>query len=234
LRAKPSSSYLGKRPKMTTEDMEQLRAWRASDRAAGEALFERHYAVVARFFHNKVLRPAEREDLIQDTFLACVESAERFRGCSSFRTYLLGIAANVWRNHYRELQGPRNHAALGSTSMEDVGQSPSELLADHEEERMLLMALRRLDMELQLLLELRYWERLKLHELAEVLGVSTARVKNQLRRGKLLLEQHLTELASSPQKLQSTLTELDGWAEALRRKLLRPERHEGRPCSTTT
>ena len=47
-----------------------LTAWRAGDREAGEALFERHYASVERFFLNKVRQGVN--DLIQSTFLACV------------------------------------------------------------------------------------------------------------------------------------------------------------------
>ena len=49
-------------------DAELVDAWRAGDRGAGEALFERHYDAVARFFHNKVGDAAS--DLIQRAFLA--------------------------------------------------------------------------------------------------------------------------------------------------------------------
>jgi DNA-directed RNA polymerase specialized sigma24 family protein len=52
-------------------DIELLEAWRGGDRRAGEQLFERHYAAVARFFRNKLEFGVD--DLIQRTFLACVE-----------------------------------------------------------------------------------------------------------------------------------------------------------------
>ena len=51
-------------------DAQLVARWRQGDKSAGEALFERYYDGVARFFYNKV---GERSaDLIQKTFLACV------------------------------------------------------------------------------------------------------------------------------------------------------------------
>ncbi|MCH9683727.1 MAG: sigma-70 family RNA polymerase sigma factor [Deltaproteobacteria bacterium] len=193
-----------------------LRRWRDGDSAAGKQLFERHYSSVERFFHNKVSEPA---DLIQRTFLACVESPERYRGDSKFRTFLLGIAHRLVCNHFRDRIGPRNHASLESTSVEDMGQTPSEVLEGAEEERMLLTALRRLPLELQVVLELYYWERLTMSELAEVLDIPPGTVANRLRRSKQKVKVTLTELATSPQKLHSTLTRLDDWADQIRGKL---------------
>ena len=43
------------------------------------------------FFRNKV--EGACDDLIQRTFLRCVESVNRFRGDSSFRTYLFGTGS---------------------------------------------------------------------------------------------------------------------------------------------
>ena len=42
------------------------------------------------------------EDLVQQTFMACVEGRERFRNDSTFRTYLFGVAHNVLRSHLRK------------------------------------------------------------------------------------------------------------------------------------
>lgn len=199
------------------EDVELLQAWHHGDDQAGEALFDRHYDAVARFFRNKVVDP---DDLVQRTFAICVESSHRFQRNAKFRTYLLGIANNVLLKHYRSQAGPRSHASLEDLSVEDMGETPSELLAGRDEERLLLAALRRLPVHLQVTIELRYWEDLKQREIAEVLGVPEGTVKTRIRRGKQLLEESLTQLADSAQKLQSTVTRLDEWAEQLRRNLL--------------
>jgi RNA polymerase sigma factor (sigma-70 family) len=196
-------------------DEELLHRWHAGDPAAGEELFERHYDTLARFFCNKVHQP---EDLIQKTFLACVEQPDRFRGEARFKTYVVSIANNVLCNHYRDLDGPRNHAVLPSTSAADPAPSPSAIICEHEEEKLLLAALRSLPLDLQVLLELHYWERSTMREMANGLGISLPRVKNGLRKGRQELEKQLARLASSRRVLESTLTKLDDWAVQVRKK----------------
>lgn len=82
----------------TRGDEELLAAWRAGDRRAGELLFERYYEPVARFFLNKTDAQAE---LIQQTFLACVEGAPKFRGEGSFRSFLFAIAEGTVKSRLR-------------------------------------------------------------------------------------------------------------------------------------
>jgi RNA polymerase sigma factor (sigma-70 family) len=204
-------------PSKEPTDEGLLRRWQAGDQAAGEELFERHYDTLARFFCNKVHQP---EDLIQRTFLACVEHPDRFLGKAnaSFKTYVISIANNVLRNYYRDLNGPRNHAALPSTSAADPVPSPSAIVCEHEEEKLLLAALRSLPSDLQVLLELHYWEGSTMREMADVLELSMAQVKNGLRKGRLELKKQLARLASSRRVLDSTLTKLDDWAAGLRDK----------------
>ncbi|MCA9705205.1 MAG: sigma-70 family RNA polymerase sigma factor [Myxococcales bacterium] len=200
------------------DDAQLLQAWRSGDRRAGEELFERYYPVVERFFRNKA---AEPDELIQRTFLACTEAHHRFRGDSKFRTFLLGIATMVLRTYYRQMQRARGVETFQTTSMRDLGQTPSRVIAEQQQERLLLEALRRLPLELQLVLELRYWDDLKHEELAQILDLPRTTVNSRLRRARQLLEQYLRELALSPQVLQSTITRLDDWVELQRRR--RPE-----------
>ncbi|MFY0540440.1 RNA polymerase sigma factor [Nannocystis pusilla] len=77
-------------------DSQLLTAWRGGDQAAGEALFARHFASIARFFRNKI--HGDIEELIQRTFLGCLEGQQRFSGEGSFRGFLFGIARNVLYN----------------------------------------------------------------------------------------------------------------------------------------
>jgi RNA polymerase sigma factor (sigma-70 family) len=83
-----------------TDDRELLLAWRTGDAVAGQHLIERHLESVHRFFSNKV--PGATDDLVQKTFLACVEAVEAYEGRASFRSYLFAIARNVLFRHYRD------------------------------------------------------------------------------------------------------------------------------------
>ena len=72
------------------DDLELLQRWRDGDRAAGNELFERHFTAVCNFFRNKVSDGVD--DLIQRTFVTCLEVEGGFRGESSFRSYLMGLS----------------------------------------------------------------------------------------------------------------------------------------------
>lgn len=194
-------------------DGDLLQAWARGDQAAGKELFERYYAPVSRFFRNKVRDPA---DLVQRTFVACMEAADRFEGSSSFRSYLFGIAINLLRKHYRDDPARRFVDAEEQPSVEAMGQSPSQMLVVREEQRLLLAALRRVPAQLQLLLELHYWEQMSVADLAELLKLPVGTIKSRMRRGRQLVEEALAELASSPTVLESTLGGLDRWAAELR------------------
>ncbi|MCA9697061.1 MAG: sigma-70 family RNA polymerase sigma factor, partial [Myxococcales bacterium] len=144
------------------DDDAALAAWREGDRAAGQLLFTRYYQPVARFFINKVGEASP--DLIQRTFLACVEGKDKFRGEGSFRSYVFAIAYRQLCGHYRSRHGAR--VVLEEVSVADLEPSLSGMLVEQEEMQLFLAALRRLPMELQVLLELHYWERCKISEMA--------------------------------------------------------------------
>lgn len=202
-------------------DTALIEAWRAGDRAAGKRLFERHYAGVARFFRNKVGDAGP--DLIQRTFLACVEGRDRLRDDSSFRSYLFSIAYKILCKHYRELR--RDHdRVVDEVDFEMVSarglSSPASAVAARQEQRLLLEGLRRLPVDYQVVLELHYWEGFSAAELADALAIPVGTAKTRLRRGRELLEQRLHELGPSTLLLQSTLANLDLWATQLRAQVL--------------
>jgi RNA polymerase sigma factor (sigma-70 family) len=201
-------------------DHELLLSWRGGDRRAGGVLFDRHFATLRRFFHNKACSESEVEELIQRSFTACVESAERFRGDASFKTWLLAIARNVQREWIREAlrEGADEHE-VDELSSERRGPGLSSRLDVQREHQLLLAALRRLPLESQTLLELFYWEELTASELAEVLGVPEGTVRTRLRKAKLELRGTIEQLARTKVELDSLHSGLDGWARGLRAAL---------------
>lgn len=187
---------------------------------AGNELFDRYFDALFRFFRNKVTDGAD--DLVQQTFLACVQSRDRFRGDSSFRTYLFTVARSKL---YNQLERRHREGAIdyGVTSCADLGVSPSGIIAEDEQQRMLLVALRSLPIDLQVALELFYFEKIRGPELAQVLGVPEGTVRSRLRRGRELLREQLETLLRSPAAVESTMTDLESWAAALREQVLGPK-----------
>lgn len=199
-------------------DLELLDAWRKGDLAAGDALFNRHFAAIHRFYRNKV-NDDGLEDLVQQTFMALVEGRERFRNDSTFRTYLFGVAHNLLRDHYRAQRKEPEALDFGKTSAEDAGAGPSTVLGRRREERLLLEALRRIPVDSQTVLELYYWEEMSASQIAEVFKVPEGTVRGRVRRAKQLLRDQIAKLAKSPQELETTVGNLDRWAAGLREQM---------------
>jgi RNA polymerase sigma factor (sigma-70 family) len=197
-----------------TDDLELLERFRGGDAAAGQELFRRHMATLYRFFQNKV--SGNIEDLIQQTMLACLESHTRFEQRASFRSYLLGVARYQLFDYYRRTKSDAERLEFNSVTVHDLALSPSSHVSKASEERLLLEALRRLPVNLQIALELSYWEDLSGPELADILEIPTDTAYSRLRRARQLLKEQLALLAESSDQLQATHTNLAQWAETLR------------------
>jgi len=199
-----------------TDDAELLTAWRAGDPGAGRALFQRYFDQVSRFFINKV--PHDHEDLIQETFAACVRGRDRLRSDAHFRSYLFGTAYNVLKKHYERNAGPRRPEELEQSAAEDLAPGPSTLLRNAERARQLLDALRKLPLEQQVVLEMIYWEGMSSPEIGEMLGLSDATVRTRAHRGRARLMELLAKAPGSEHGRPSSLDveRLDAWAARVR------------------
>ena len=195
-------------------DAELLSAWRLGDARAGQQLFERHYDAIARFFYNKAGDQAP--DLIQRTFLVCVEAQLRMREGTSFRAFLFGIARNVLFDHYRKRRRDGERIDFAVHTVEDLAPTPGSLLAREQEIQLLLQALRRIPLEAQVTLELYYWEGLSARELSEILELPEGTTRTRLRRARQLLDRQLRRLARSPRLLASTVSDLESWIQRIR------------------
>lgn len=196
-------------------DYELVRAWQAGDQEAGDALVRRHFWGVYRFFRNKVDDAAE--DLAQKTFLACVEARQRVRAELSFRAYLFGIARNQLMLYLRRHHRSAKLLSPSETSVADLrGDRADDLLVDHQQQRALLRALRRIPVDFQIAIELYYWEELPVAEVAAVLEVAPGTVKSRLARARDKLRAQLEAMDLPEHTLQSTLSDLEGWARSLR------------------
>lgn len=196
------------------DDFELLRAWQAGDRRAGSELVQRNFQVLFRFFRNKI--DDNPTDLIQQTLTTCVEVRDRVPGGASFRAYALGIARNKLLHHLRRAQRQANAMRLQANAPVSVGDSPSQILAARQEQRLLLAALRKLPLDAQIAIELFYWEGLKIDEIAAVLEVAPGTVKSRLSRAKEQLREHIAKLASTEDLRRSTMDELAHWVASLR------------------
>lgn len=187
---------------MPTE-VEAWTAWREGDAAAGTELLEHHFLAVYRFFSTKL--PDDADDLSQATFAACVEGKATFRGESTFRAFVLGIARKLLLRHLEGRTAVMKGRAVSEVSMADLVPSPSSIAAHAERRELLIDAMRTIPLEFQMVLELHYWEELGTTAIAEVLEVPVGTVKSRLARARGHLRDALGRRV--PQGAQGTLEE---------------------------
>lgn len=149
-----------------------LAACASGDAAALGALFDRHHAAVYRFITRlSQVDQADVDDLVQTTFLTVQRSARKFRGRSTVRTWILGVAVNVVRREARS-RGRRRRLALAVAAQPQRHAAPiDEAAARREAVRRMQAALAELPEKLRVCFVMCQLEGVPGPEAAEALGL---------------------------------------------------------------
>lgn len=158
----------------------QLIADAHRDPAVFVQLYRRHYDAVFRYCVHRLFQRQTAEDLTSDVFLKAVENFSSFKGNErQFRNWLYKIATNAVNSYFRKtarrngfLKRAREQA---NSQVADCGESAEKLA-------LLKEAVFALKPRYQTIITLRFFENLKLTEIAEVLGNSPGTVRSQLAR----------------------------------------------------
>lgn len=201
-------------------DGELLEAWRGGDQRAGARLLERRTREVTWFFRNKVFDEADVPDLVSQTFLGCVSARDRFEGSTSFRRFVYSIAHNVLREYLRtKAKRKREQIDFGTVCVHELSpRSMSSIEMRRRELRAFVEGLRRVPVEHQVVLELKYFENLTGPKIAELLDLPEGTVRTRLRRGlerlRASVDQQLVGFGS--EREAATVEELEAWAAHVR------------------
>lgn len=194
-------------------DIDLLERWRSGDDAAGEELVGRHFPSVYMFFDTKVNEGVD--DLTQRTFLACVEARDRVREGANFKAYLFGIARKQLLKYFARIRRHNRIDELGDMSLHDLDGSPSRVIAKQQEQKLLVQALRQIPIDLQIALELHYWEEMSLADIAGVLEIPVGTVKSRLFRAREIVKERILELEGSTDLARTTIDNLERWAKSM-------------------
>ena len=195
-------------------DFQLLQRWNDGEQAAGDELIRRHYESVRRFFDVKV--PRASEDLTQRTFLATVEGLGRRQIDKTFPAYLFGIARNHLLMHLRkESRLDRVRHFEDDSDRPAPGTSLTGIFARHQEHHYLLRAIVQLPTDLQITVQLYYWEGLGTTDIGVATETNPSTVTTRLARARTLLKQSLEAMHMPDQIRRSVVENLDGWARSL-------------------
>lgn len=207
-------------PPRNDVDLDLLQRWRTGDRKAGEALLQKYFGSIRRYFRLKF--PEAHEDLLQETFSRIVENRDEFRGESSFKTYLFRIARYVGNEHIRKQYRQGGDFSPANSSLADLtGRRQSSILAEREDHRLLLDALQHLSLEQQEVVDLYYWEQLTAKQVGEAIEAPESTVRGRLRLALKHLARHHHELGRQEHSRELTHDDIEQWLHALRQELHR-------------
>ncbi len=158
------------------------------------------YALARRLAGNN----EDAEDIIQETFLKAIDNIDKFRGDSSFGTWLYSIALNQSRAHYAkekhmELRPIEEYLPSGDHSDSERHaklfdwQDPHTMLEASELRSIIEEGLAGLPHIYREAFLLRYQNDLSVKEVAELIGESEAAAKSRILRARLALREFLSE-----------------------------------------
>ena len=182
--------------------------WSAGDERAGTELTRRRLPGIRRIL-NSLLTGSEAQDALQEVFERLAKRARAGGEVANVKAFLGGMARNVVREQFR---GRRKQGVELERSLADLRPGQSIEIQRKEDNHLLLKALHRMPVDDQILLCLRYWERMRTKQLAVVLELNHSTARSRLQRAETRLRTLIEELADSPEALESTMGSLGGWA----------------------
>lgn len=159
------------------------------DPGALQQLYQRHADMVFRRLTHLVGPDPERDDLLQEVFIALFAALERYRGEASLRTFLHRITANKAYDHLKRRARRQRRQVLSDRAGEEQSPSPSpERLAQRQQDAALMWrSLDNLKPKKRIAFVLRVVEGLSLKEISEQVGASVPTVAQRIRHAKLEL-----------------------------------------------
>lgn len=152
-------------------DADLIAAWRAGDEQAAAELVRRHTSPLARYLASTGADGDELDDMVQEAFFRAFRGIDRFRGRSTFRTWLLTIGANVLKDAWRRRKG-RAVLSLEEFDAPTSAENPHEVTVAREAEERLERAIGKLPEMQRRVFLLRAQHGLEYPEIAAALGTS--------------------------------------------------------------
>jgi RNA polymerase sigma-70 factor (ECF subfamily) len=167
----------------------------AGDEPAFEELVRRYrndvYGLSYHFLRNR----EEAWDVSQEVFIKAYRSLNRFRGEAGFKTWLLRIAANHCKDHFKKLRvATVSMDALPTQDFFADSGDPGQAMRNAELGRAIQQALDGLSPKHRMAFVLREFEDLSYKEMAEVMHCSEGTVMSRLHHARKKLQNSLARL----------------------------------------
>jgi RNA polymerase sigma-70 factor, ECF subfamily len=164
-------------PALPQGEREEIEACQNGEREAFDRLVERYQRDIYRLCYRYVNNHEDANDMAQEAFLKAYRAIGRFRGDSSFSTWLYRIAVNTCLN-FRAARKPESQEL--PEGLADVREGAPSVLEGREQAVRVRRAVSRLPEKQRATLILKIYHDLTHEEVARILGSTVGTVKANL------------------------------------------------------
>lgn len=171
--------------------------FKAGDQTAFDEMVSRYWDRIYAMVNQLLRNTQDAEEVTQDAFIRAHRGLDKFRGDSSFSTWLYQIATNLARNRYwywwrrkrdRSISFDQPLTADSETSLAEIfpsdAETPRDATATQEFVDRVAACMETLNEKHREILTLRNVQNMAYEEIATILGISVGTVKSRIARAR--------------------------------------------------
>ncbi|MBB3114375.1 RNA polymerase sigma-70 factor (ECF subfamily) [Paenibacillus phyllosphaerae] len=176
---------------MTDEELLQRMA--DGDQASFEALIHRYHAPLSGFLQRQLKDTGRAEDFVQETFLRLVRQLQDRKPPDNVQAWLYRVALNLCRDYWKSAHFRHIQASFAETpEQQDLSPSVASIAERQETRREIKESLDTLPEVQKEIIMLRFFQDLKLQDIADIVSLPLGSVKTHLYNGLRKLKSRLT------------------------------------------
>ncbi|MGN7456417.1 RNA polymerase sigma factor [Paenibacillus pasadenensis] len=197
---------------MTVTDEELVQGMMDGDQASFEALVHRYHAPLSGFLQRQLKDPGRAEDIVQETFLKLIRQLKDRRSPDNVQAWLYRVAMNQCRDYWKSSGYQTDRNRFGEPpERKDERPSVVEMAERSETRREIRQTLEELPQVQREVVLLRFYQDLKLQDIADALQLPLGSVKTHLYKALRRLKTKLGKEQKAPMRAEGG--EPDGIAE---------------------
>jgi RNA polymerase sigma factor (sigma-70 family) len=162
------------------------------DQASFEALIHRYHSPLSGYLQRKLHDPAKAEDLTQEAFLRLIRQIKEYQPPDNLQAWLYRVAHNLCRDYWKSAAYHAEQYRMAEPpEQQDPHPSIVEIAERQETRREIIASLGELPEVQKDIITLRFFQDLKLQDIADALSLPLGSVKTHLYKGLTKLKEKL-------------------------------------------
>lgn len=163
------------------EDKEIVHRIKNGDQAAFETLILKYHNPLLMYLEVTLKDRQKAEDIVQETFLRFIESLRKGKVLERIEPWLYKVATNLCKDYWKSLSYKLEREDLSNIpEPKDKSLSISEIYEQKERQKEILNILGDLSPTQRQIIILRFYQELKIAEIADILEIPIGTVKSNL------------------------------------------------------